>query len=1859
MKKNQLISLLVFLIIIVGIIITLLLVSYFVPIKQERGCNVQGPFTCKEVKVFTQEQLDQQNYVLLEATDVQELRIIPESIRMSTCINAYLDQSSLINSGNKEVKIILECPIGVENETIIGSLEILYMTLKGDVKKAKLMFNVRRVKPLVKRIADDFVEGIVKITKAGSNTGSRGGGGGGGGVEPLPIILGLDSENPLIIAAGQSYNIGDLVNTFYFILGEDSVLNFGINDEPHSIALIDQEDKSIIILDIDAGTAPFEVVEEDVQVVDLDSDETLDIALETGINSKSDKYLSVRNIKDPDIIKKVPIIQIVSPTEGQVFNTASIVVSGTARDGVKLSYVSVKVNGVDVPNPIGLSSKIATWETQVTLVEGTNVIEAQAFNVFEIGSAVAKVNVNFNDTTPIDIEHPTISVIHSPDNPTHIQQVIITATASDVDKGDSGISEIRVYVDDVLSRTCAFAILCTLTSCTCATTSRTYSVGTHNYSAVAVDGSDNSNTDPSPGNPSKSFTVTQTDTQNPIVAITYPEEGDRFKAENANIIVRGTASDDIGVTSVRVRLNNEALWSTATGTNPWSIPVTLIPGTNIIEAQSFDASGKSSSIAKVNVELELGGDETNPIVNVTHSPSNPIPGDTVTLTATATDASGISQIRIYSDGLLKRTCTSSPCAYSGIPPAGPHTYYADATDSYGNIGRDPLSGTKSFIVIAPTVYALTTTVSGSGTININPPNTNCGTTCKNTYSSGTSVALTATPGNGYNFVGWSGACSNTGVCTLIMNSNRSATATFGIITSNLDVSFTPSTLPNGASTSSNNVSISANIINSQKLKNVNFVWDSNSYSFYDPTLVLMFNFENLNDWGENSTLIKDASIYGQNGACWNVTQCILTTGVYGGGIGFTGKPMSLNVYERSALQGMKTYTVEYWFKKNNNPSSTAIIVGLDGYSRGWRTGVTSSGSIAMQLGNATGNNIGGTIYSNTIADNNQWYHVASTYDGSTMKLYINGVQQTETINSVYGTLPRTTIPLEIGSQQCCGAPGVLNGTVDELRIWNRSLTAEEIKQHYYGNLRKTSINTYLFEINEQSIANGTHIYSVNTNDDTRSASTETRTITIGVAGPDTIVPTVSVSHSPTNPKIEQPVVITANASDVNTGNSGIKEIRVYVDGTLSRTCTFSTICTSSSCTCATPANDYYIGTHYYYVSAIDGANNNATTTTKTFSVAELDTISPNISASHSPTNPLTTDSVTITASASDVGLGDSGIKEIKIYVDYILAGSCTFNPVCTSGACICATMPKIYLRGTHTYYAIAVDGANNTKTVPDVKLKDFTVRSIDEIDPTVSVSHSPSNPNQTQPVTITANANDANGIKQIQIYVDNVNVKTCTSSPCVYTKTFALGTYEYYATALDNYNNMGVDPSVGTKRFVVTDTKDTIPPTIAISSPTNWQISLYDWVSIRGNAFDNLGISDVILRVNNQKWFSAYLTQSGTNASWGTATGSYPFIFGNNTIEVIAIDTSGLNSTTAKINVIYNRTDFTAPTISVSHSPSNPNQTQLITITATASDVNTGNSGIDRVEIYFDGNKIKECDLSDYYCNVCKSNLCNCTTDARTYPNGPHTYYAKAFDFYGISNTSETKSFTVQHVQLCVANTLKPGSICLFCNTDESAYDYYDHSKCGTGKYCNPLGTCVDTTTNTDFTSLFVSHGPVQTIWVNAESTISAAVYSPYGIKTIQIFYDDMNTPVITCNNNPICIFNFFVKDIGEYHEYYAIAIDNKNPPNNMRDPVSGVKFFDTSLPTPGGCTGTGLILGTNCLICLDGFVRYANNSLCSNTVCGISNIYTRGYCLPCTPNTLRPNSECSVCNVDGRGYHADNDKCSAGKICNTYGMCV
>jgi uncharacterized repeat protein (TIGR02543 family) len=70
----------------------------------------------------------------------------------------------------------------------------------------------------------------------------------------------------------------------------------------------------------------------------------------------------------------------------------------------------------------------------------------------------------------------------------------------------------------------------------------------------------------------------------------------------------------------------------------------------------------------------------------------------------------------------------------------------------------------------PQMDSLQVTVGGSGTVTSNPAGINCtGGTCSQSYTSGTTVTLTASPASGYAFSGWTGACSGSAtMCTVTM-----------------------------------------------------------------------------------------------------------------------------------------------------------------------------------------------------------------------------------------------------------------------------------------------------------------------------------------------------------------------------------------------------------------------------------------------------------------------------------------------------------------------------------------------------------------------------------------------------------------------------------------------------------------------------------------------------------------------------------------------------------------------------------------------------------------------------------------------------------------------------------------------------------------------------------------------------------------------------------------------------------------------------------------------------------------------------------------------------------------------------------
>ena len=100
------------------------------------------------------------------------------------------------------------------------------------------------------------------------------------------------------------------------------------------------------------------------------------------------------------------------------------------------------------------------------------------------------------------------------------------------------------------------------------------------------------------------------------------------------------------------------------------------------------------------------------------------------------------------------------------------------------VGASPLV-LGAFVGTPPTPqFTLTTSVSPSGAGTITP--------ATGKYDQGTPVTVTATANTGYQFTGWSGACTGTGSCTVTISSDKTVIANFALVQYTLSTVVSPS-----------------------------------------------------------------------------------------------------------------------------------------------------------------------------------------------------------------------------------------------------------------------------------------------------------------------------------------------------------------------------------------------------------------------------------------------------------------------------------------------------------------------------------------------------------------------------------------------------------------------------------------------------------------------------------------------------------------------------------------------------------------------------------------------------------------------------------------------------------------------------------------------------------------------------------------------------------------------------------------------------------------------------------------------------------------------------------------------------------
>ena len=152
--------------------------------------------------------------------------------------------------------------------------------------------------------------------------------------------------------------------------------------------------------------------------------------------------------------------------------------------------------------------------------------------------------------------------------------------------------------------------------------------------------------------------------------------------------------------------------------------------------------------------------------------------------ATPDDHTGFKvERKTTTNGAFAQVATTGPTVMAYLDTtltAG--TTYCYRVRAYNTAGDSPYTPEGCAVAPTPVVRTLTVAKSGTGTgtVDSSPNGITCGGTCSATYTSGTTVSLSATPTTGATFTGWSGACTGTGGCAVVLDANKSATATFAL-----------------------------------------------------------------------------------------------------------------------------------------------------------------------------------------------------------------------------------------------------------------------------------------------------------------------------------------------------------------------------------------------------------------------------------------------------------------------------------------------------------------------------------------------------------------------------------------------------------------------------------------------------------------------------------------------------------------------------------------------------------------------------------------------------------------------------------------------------------------------------------------------------------------------------------------------------------------------------------------------------------------------------------------------------------------------------------------------------------------------
>jgi hypothetical protein len=199
-----------------------------------------------------------------------------------------------------------------------------------------------------------------------------------------------------------------------------------------------------------------------------------------------------------------------------------------------------------------------------------------------------------------------------------------------------------------------------------------------------------------------------------------------------------------------------------------------------------------------------------------------------------------------------------------------------------------------------------------------------------------------------------------------------------------------------------------------------------------PGLVAGWGFEE-----STGTTVRDSSGNNNNGALANATWT--TAGRFGNALSFNGTSSYVTVADSNSLDLTTAMTLEAWvFPTQANGTWRSLLSKETSYGLAYvlySDGSHGAGRPALYINDTVG------VFATQALPLNTWSHVAGTYDGQALRVYVNGVEVAAQQTNI--GLWVSDQPLRIGGNVVYGE--YFAGRIDNARVYNRSLTAGEIQ----------------------------------------------------------------------------------------------------------------------------------------------------------------------------------------------------------------------------------------------------------------------------------------------------------------------------------------------------------------------------------------------------------------------------------------------------------------------------------------------------------------------------------------------------------------------------------------------------------------------------------------------------------------------------------------------------------------------------------------------------------------------------------------------------------------------------------------------